>query len=67
MTRPPCVSCIWWLLQPDIRTKSDLRLGQCRAESPRSMQRADGQMLTRWPLTIETDFCGDHEPGGEAA
>jgi hypothetical protein len=67
MSRAPCSSCIWWLLQPEITTKSGERLGQCRDESPKLYIRAiDGQPLTRWPLTIESDFCRAHE-GGEVA
>jgi len=65
MSRAPCSSCIWWLLQPEITTKSGERLGQCRDESPKIYIRpADGQALTRWPLTIESDYCRSHE-GGE--
>lgn len=69
---PPCVTCDWWVKQ-DIafhsRAGADAISGQCRKREPVSHV-ADGKILTRWPLTRDTEFCGRHsdlEPIGSAA
>lgn len=53
-----CASCFFWLLQVEIN--SDLgRLGQCRRHAP-TFVLIDGKGRTRWPLTLDSDVCGDH-------
>ena len=60
MNRATCLSCTWWLLQPDMTTRDGARLGQCREQSPSAVTRSDATIVTRWPLTVEHDFCGSH-------
>ncbi len=56
-----CRSCRWW--KPSAMFRDSLPLGECRAKSPRTFQRNDEQarLMTRWPMTVSLDFCGQHQ------
>lgn len=66
---PPCVTCDWWVQQDrPLRTMhGDYAIcGQCRKDSP-IVANVDGKVISRWPLTRDTEFCGRHsdlEPVG---
>lgn len=53
-----CDTCDFWIEQPDISCKDGM-LGQCRAKSPEAMM-GDHRPITRWPLTLAQDFCGEY-------
>lgn len=53
-----CVGCIFWEHQPDIYMKDGKRFGQCRHNPPVVMTAP--KILTRWPLTADGDWCGEH-------
>ena len=48
---PKCESCIFW------QRKSD-EIGECRFRAPMVYSVEPGA-LARWPLTNESDWCGD--------
>jgi hypothetical protein len=59
-----CKGCKWW-----VRVKSferdGLPMGECRVKSPKVFQRndQDAKLVTRWPLTVSLDFCGQFREG----
>lgn len=61
-----CSSCILWELLPGIG-RPERRLGHCRAHAPIMVAGSEGKLRTKWPLTAEGDWCGDHTLAVEAA
>lgn len=62
-----CKGCKWWV--PVQRFERDgLPMGECRARCPRVFQKNTeaGTLVTRWPLTVSLDFCGQHRNGVNA-
>lgn len=60
--RAICATCEWWVkqdLQFHSRTSPSAVSGQCRIKPPSALA-VDGKVLTRWPLTADTEFCGAH-------
>lgn len=62
MPTPTCSSCVFWEIRPEYpRTPNGDRPGSCRRHSPKTFQSgATAKLFTRWPITGEKDFCGDH-------
>lgn len=53
-----CGTCFFWV---HWRTDGDVRLGTCRLHAPVPMAiGVPPRVVTRWPQTTETDWCGDH-------
>lgn len=64
--RAICATCDWWVkqdLQFHARTSPSAVSGQCRINPPSALS-IDGKVLTRWPLTADTEFCGKHPEFG---
>jgi hypothetical protein len=53
-----CTSCVFWTFAP-FASNSSVRLGLCQRHAPSSAI-VDGKLRTRWPLTKDDDWCGDH-------
>lgn len=51
-----CGTCRWWERRIGVYTN-----GPCRRYPPQVTNRP-GQALFEWPITITTDFCGEHTP-----
>ena len=65
-----CGTCMWWVLKSlspaptsankeygvketyETKDFGAIRLGRCRRHSP---------IMSGWPATFETDWCGDHK------
>jgi hypothetical protein len=56
-----CRSCFFWLLQAGMELPDGRRRGQCRLRAPRVLQIGPrGGIGTRWPMTTEDEWCGQH-------
>lgn len=58
-----CGSCLYF--SPGLPSTNPARLaqrGQCRRSSP-IVDMLDGRPVTLWPITLENQFCGEHEEG----
>ena len=50
-----CELCVYWAKETEVRT------GACRRNAPKP---APGkEQLAVWPLTLDTDWCGDFKRG----
>ena len=59
MMNEVCKACIFWHEAATLKAASGEHLGWCRASSPVALK-IDGRIVTRWPMTKESDGCGDH-------
>jgi hypothetical protein len=59
-----CKGCRWWV-QVQRFERDGLPIGECRARCPRVFQKhtESGTLVTRWPLTVSLDFCGQFREG----
>ena len=55
MTRT-CATCAHWDTVPDAER------GLCRRFAPRPVVGQTGSIATDWPVTEDTDWCGEHTP-----
>jgi hypothetical protein len=55
-----CATCVFWKVQPFLSTRRAERSGQCRCAAPVALHDQQRGVVTRWPLTQEQDWCGDH-------
>lgn len=62
MTTPTCDTCAFWQHRHEIANTTDgRRPGSCRHRSPIIIaQPGTGKPVTRWPLTMEDETCGDY-------
>jgi hypothetical protein len=74
---PRCKTCVWFCPQyPDFKIEFNVLtrseevhvlpqpLGHCRKHAPEVMASTGARAF---PLVNETDWCGDHQPGGAPA
>lgn len=54
-----CVSCVLWEMVPELKA-GGRRLGECRARGPSLTMKSDGRFATKWPMTREDQWCGEH-------
>lgn len=59
MLKPNCKTCVFWDYQAGLWPRDGADMGQCRINAPVSLVVND-KLVTRWPLTAETDYCGQH-------
>lgn len=59
-----CVSCVLWEIVPALMN-GGRRLGECRARGPSLTSKLDGRFATKWPMTREDQWCGDHTVAAE--
>ncbi len=52
-----CATCEFW----NEKDGPQKGLGRCQRHAPNGFQKRDGNLMTRWPITQASDFCGDHE------
>jgi len=62
MPTPTCDTCVFWQHRHELDVMTDGRLpGSCRRRSPFVLANPNnGKPVTRWPLTANDEFCGDH-------
>ena len=54
MTNTTCETCPWWEKLP----VGDI--GLCRVNAPVVIYAGEGDFYSKWPITYETDWCGEH-------
>lgn len=56
-----CNTCAFWQPRPEIAHPGGNQAGNCRRHAPTSFAHVtSGKPITRWPLTVGDDFCGDY-------
>lgn len=60
-----CLNCVLWELIPGLGNR-DRRVGDCRAHAPVLAASTQGKMRSKWPMTGEDDWCGDHTVATES-
>ncbi len=68
MTEARCVSCRFWSFYETLNVGVDTQYsrGECRRYAPRPPADASGRMEHGriWPITADTDWCGEFQPRG---
>lgn len=54
-----CKTCRFWLPESGYPMREGLAFGECRLRGPVHYPQTPH---SKWPTTVEGDWCGDHEP-----
>lgn len=54
-----CATCFYWQPAPTFEGLQ-VRTAQCRFMPPVSIMTHDGTLISRWPITLPNQWCGQH-------